>query len=93
MILLLFQNVEVPQTAAFATVVYFLQCLLILALYGQLLLHAYHAKLRKAYVKLVFARKATAKPGTSWVGGRHQKDFVTEIKQPFLYMRARSWDM
>ena len=31
------------------------------SLYGQLLLNAYHVKLRKAYAKLVFTRKATAK--------------------------------
>jgi len=31
------------------------------SLYGQLLLYAYHVKLRKAYVKLVITRKATTK--------------------------------
>ena len=32
----------------------------ICVLYGQLLLYAYHVKLRKAYVKLVFTSKAAA---------------------------------
>ena len=38
----------------------FINCYQYWSLYRQLLLYAYHVKLRKAYAKLVFTRKGTA---------------------------------
>ena len=49
----------------FSLCVFLCLCYQYWSLYGQLLLYAYHVKLRKAYVKLVFTRKATAKPGAA----------------------------
>ena len=54
-----FRSVVNYDVCHFCVFLYF--CCQYWSFYGQLLLYAYHVKLRKAYVKLVFTRKAAAK--------------------------------